>query len=156
MKRFVTFALVIVLVFSMSISAFAATADGVAAQGGSLLLGIYNSSDKKIEVIPAKDIGIYTIYNLSCIPVQDQSSFLKTCEEAGKITDRTVSSLFYLWIPEGYKQIDGFAYVRYPFRCAGKDIVFTVNGKEMEVCEISENSYYAKVTEFGNVLVTCK
>ncbi len=161
MKRFVVIVLSIVLVLSLSISAFAATSDGVAtntggaAGGPSLLLGIYNSSDKKITVIPAKDIGIFTIYSLDKIPENDQIPFLKASEEAGNITDRTIRSLYYLWIPESYKQIDGFAYVRYPFTCAGKNITFTVNGKEMEVCPISENSWYAKLTEFGTILITC-
>lgn len=156
MKRFVAFVLVIVLAFSLSITAFAKVADGTAMQGGSsLLLGVYNSADRKITVIPTKDIGIYTIYTLDQIPPLEQSSFLKACEEADSLKGRTVRSLFYLWIPETYKQIDGFAYVRYPFTCAGKNITFTVNGKEMEVCPISENSWYAKLTEFGNVLITC-
>ena len=156
MKRFVVIVLSIVLVLSLSITAFAKTADGVAAQGGySRLLGIYNSSDKKITVIPAKDIGIFTIYSLDKIPENDQIPFLKASEEAGNITDRTIRSLYYLWIPETYRQLDGFAYVRYPFTCAGKNITFTVNGKEMEVCPISENSWYAKLTEFGTIVITC-
>ncbi len=45
--------------------------------------------------------------------------------------------------------------MRYPFTCAGKNVTFTVNGKEMEVCPISENSWYAKLTEFGTILITC-
>ena len=156
MKRFVSLVLAVVLLFSMSIVAFAEYTNGVAVRDGyNRLLGVYNSSDKKIAVIPSGDIGISTIKNPEKIPWEDRDSFFEAYEETCSIKDRTVRSVFYLWIPESYKELKDFAYVRYPFTCVGKNITFTVNGKEMEVCPISENSWFAKLTEFGTIVITC-
>ena len=159
MKRFVVVVLSIILVLSLSVSAFAATADGIPTEEGGggrrFLLGVYNTSDKKIAVIPTEEIGIWTIKNMNNIPWEDQEPFLKAYEETRGIKDRTVRSVFYLWIPGSYKELKDFAYVRYPFTCSGKNIKFTVNGKEMEIGDISENSYFAKLTEFGTIVITC-
>ena len=160
MKRIVTLVLVVVLVLSLSIAAFAEYTNGVPAivvnggSGPSLLLGVYNSANKKITVIPGEDIAIYTIKSASEIPWEDQEAFLKACEETGSTKDKTVRAPFYLWIREDYKELDGFAYVRYPFTCVGKNVKLTVNGKEMEVCPISENSWFAKLTEFGTIVIS--
>ena len=160
MKRIVTLLLVVVLVLSLSVAAFAEYTNGVATNfpdggGKPFLLGVYNTSDKKIAVIPTEEIGIWTIKNMYKIPWEDQDPFLKAYEETRGIKDRTVRSVFYLWIPESYKELKDFAYVRYPFTCSGKNIKFTVNGKEMEIGDISENSYFAKLTEFGTIVITC-
>ena len=154
MKRFVCLILIAVLALSLSSTAFAATAVGASNFGASLLLGVYDSSDRKIAVIPTKDIWIVAPVNAEDLPPVKHEAFLKACkEELGK-DDDTTRSLFWLDITGNYLEMKDFGYVRYPFRCHGSNVKLTVNGKEMEVVNIQGSSYYAKLTECGTVCIS--
>ena len=47
-----------------------------------------------------------------------------------------------------------FAYARYYFSTVGRNIGVSVNGKDMDVGRLGNGNYYAKLTEFGTVVVT--
>ena len=48
-----------------------------------------------------------------------------------------------------------FGYGKFKFNCAGDNVECTVNGKPMEVVHVDGDDYFAKLTEFGPVMVVC-
>ena len=50
----------------------------------------------------------------------------------------------------------GFSYARYYFSTVGRNVGLSVNGKDMEIVRLGNNQYYAKLTEFGTVVITRK
>ena len=158
MKRLIALVLVVVLALSFSITAFAKQgavrpADNA---GSNLLLGVYNTSDVKIDVIPTKDILILTPEFADQLSPYQQMELWNVCAELETENDGRTRSVFWLQIYGNYFNEKDFAYVRYPFRAYGADPKLTVNGKEMEVVNLTGTSYYAKLTECGAVCISWK
>ena len=157
MKKIISILLVVAVMFSLGVTAFAKGSPVVeptkktTAVGG---MGIFDSNDKQIAVVPPQKIVNYSVANAGRLPAEDKDAFLAAYEEAKNVQDRTVRSFFWLDIPDEYKNMDGFAYAKYNFNCRGENVQLTVNGNPMEVVNISGSRYFAKLTEFGAVSIT--
>ena len=157
MKKIISILLVVAVMFSLGVTAFA-KGSPVATEpkkttgiGGN---GIYNSNDEQIGLVPQRKIVFHTVANAGRLPAEDKDAFLAAYEEAKNEQDRTVRNFFWLDIPDEYKNMDGFAYAKYFFNSRGQNVQVTVNGNPMEVVNIAGSSYYAKLTEFGAVSIT--
>ncbi len=156
MKKFFSFLLVLALALSLSAPAFAAgspTSTGpknpVVPQG----LGIYNSADKRIAVVPNKDMLKLNVGSADKLDAADKDAFLAAYETAKSTEGKIVRHFFWLDIPDEYKNLDGFSYAKLSFGCRGQNVEVTVNGKPMEVVRLGHGQYYAKITEFGVVSI---
>ena len=162
MKKVLSLALVFALVLSLSVVAFAApspakTVDAVApgAAKAAAGLSICDADDNVIGTIPENEITLATIDQAGNLDSKSAEAFEAAYEEAQAVTDKTVVALFWLDAPAKYLELDGFGYVRYDFTCDGENVEVTVNGNPMEVVHVDGNEYYAKLTEFGTVCITC-
>ncbi len=88
------------------------------------------------------------------LPPNDEARFMKAYEEAKAIEDRIVKYFFWLDVPKVYIP-DNFGYGKFEFNCAGDNVQAFVDGKEMEVVHVNKDDYFAKLTEFGPVMVVC-
>ena len=155
MKRFVALVLVLVMAFALTITAFA---DGSPAKndnaGAGTGMGIYNSEDKRIAKVPASSVKKTMPSRAYRLDPDDKEAFLDAYEQAKNVEDRVVRACYWLDIPEKYKEMEDFAYAKYNFSSRGKNVQLTVNGKEMEVVALGSGQYYAKLTEFGVIVIT--
>ena len=159
MKRFVSILLVITVLLALGVPAFAdipsptgsGKRDGGAAGSG---LQIFNSDDKLIAVVPSKEVIRYNIRQADKLDAADKEAFLAAYEAAKNSEDKVVLQVYWLDIPDEYKNLDDFSYAKYYFRCGGRNIELSVNGKDMEIGRLGNCNYYAKLTEFGTVVIT--
>lgn len=154
MKRFVALILVFVMAFALAATAFADGSPVKNDQGAGTAMGIYNSDDKRIAKVPASSVKKVMPSRAYRLDEADKDAFLKAYEEAKKVEDRVVRACYWLDIPEKYKEMDDFGYAKYEFSCRGKNVQLTVNGKEMDVVSLGSGVYYAKLTEFGTIVIT--
>ncbi len=156
MKKFVSFLLVLTLVLSLSATAFAAgspTSTGpknpVVPQG----LGIYNDADRRIAVVPNKDVLKLNVGSADKLDAADKDAFLAAYDAAKNTEGKIVRHFFWLDIPDEYKNLEDFSYAKLTFGSRGQNVEVTVNGKPMEVVKLGHGQYYAKLTEFGVVSI---
>lgn len=164
MKKFVSFLLALTMVLSLGVTAFAAgsptkdkTSDTTSAAlptTGKKGLGLYNSDDELIAVVPANAVRKTSVGNADRLSDEDKEAFLAAYEDAKKVEGKVVKYFYWLDIPEKYKT-DDFAYAKYIFTCTGKNVQLQVNGKEMEVEKVGKFTYEAKLTEFGAIAILC-
>ena len=154
MKRFVSFVLIFVLAFALCINAYAASQTKPNPTTNDAGLEIYNSKDELIAVVPAKEVTKYLPSRAGLLDASNKEAFLKAYEEAKNVKDKVVRQFFWLDIPDKYKNLNDFAYAKFPFTSKGKNVQLTVNGKEMEVISEGGVRYFAKLTEFGTVCIT--
>ena len=164
MKKLVSFLLVVIMVLSLGVTAFAAgspTKDETSSTTTAATtptykkgMGLFNSDDEKYATVPANAVKKTAVANANKLADEDKEAFLAAYEDAKKVEGKVVKYFYWLDIPEQYKT-DEFAYAEYIFTSTGKNIQVTVNGKEMEVEQIGKFTYSAKLTEFGAVAILC-
>ena len=88
------------------------------------------------------------------LPPNDEQIFMNAYERAKAIEDRIVKYFFWLDIPAVYIP-ENFGYGKFEFNCAGDNVECFVDDKPMEVVHVDGEDYYAKLTEFGPVMVVC-
>ena len=161
MKKVVSFVLVLVTILSIGVTALAAPSPvvppdrpPVTQPDVNIGLGICNKDDKTIAIVPGKDVKRILPTQADKLDPADKEAFLAAYEEAKNIKDKVVQDFFWLDIPDKYKNLADFGYAKLTFECKGDNVEVSVNGKPMEVVEQAENSYFAKITEFGSVCIT--
>ena len=164
MKKVISFALVLVLVLSHSVVAFAAgspkttpasagyTTRAVAAAGNGV--GLYDKDDKLVATVPAADVLNVPVGQANKLADADKDAFLAAYEDAKAVENKVVKYFFWFDVAEQYKTPD-VAYALYNFTCTGENVQVTVNGNPMEVESLGGISYAAKLTEFGAVAILC-
>ena len=154
MKRFIAIVLIAVMVLSFASTSLAAGSvkPSGGKSGSESKIEIYNSEDKVIAKAPVTRLSVG---RASKLPDADKEAFLAAYEAAKNDTAKKTKYFFWLDIPESYKTMDGFAYAKYPFRCTGENVQLTVNGKAMEVVHVRGANYFAKLTDFGTIAITC-
>ena len=155
MKKFVSFLLVVVFMFSLSVTALAAGSP-VAPQpktAGGTGIGIYNSDDRLLAVVPANEVVKVNVGQADKLSAEDKEAFLAAYEEAKNTEGKIVRRFFWLDIPEEYKTMEGFAYAKLNYGTQGQNVSITVNGKDMENVRLGHGAYYAKLTDFGIVSI---
>ena len=143
MKRFVSVLLVITVLLALGVPAFAA---GSPTGSG--------KKDKPSAVVPTKDSIRYNVRQADNLDDADKDAFLAAYEDAKKVDDKVVLQAFWLDVPDEYKNLEDFSYARYYFSTVGRNIGVSVNGKDMDVGRLGNGNYYAKLTEFGTVVIT--
>ena len=88
------------------------------------------------------------------LPPNDEQIFMNAYERAKAIEDRIVKYFFWLDIPAVYIP-ENFGYGKFEFNCAGDNVECFVDDKPMEVVHVDGEDYFAKLTEFGPVMVVC-
>ena len=154
MKRFVALILVAVMAFALTITAFADGSPVKNDQGAGKGMTIFNSEDKLIARVPASSVKKVMPSRAYRLDDDDKEAFLDAYEQAKNVEDKVVRACYWLDIPEKYKDLEDFAYAKYEFSSRGKNVQLTVNGKEMEVVSLGSGMYYAKLTEFGTIVIT--
>ena len=158
MKKILAFALVLVLMMSLSVTAFAAGSPKKEEGGGagSMFFNyhLYDKDGKETGVLHSSKVRKISVGNAYRLGDEDQEKFLKEYEEIKNDPDSLVRYFFWLDVDKDALPSD-FAYFGYYFTCPGKDVKLSVNGKDMEVERVSGNLYLAKLTEFGRVAISC-
>ena len=156
MKRFISVLLVLTLLLALGVTALAAGSPTGTGKKNDAMTGfvVYNKSDKGIVRVPNKDIYRYSIHQADKLDAADQEAFKAAYEDAQKIEGKLVRNVFWLDIADEYKNMDDFSYVRYYFTLHGRNVCVSVNGNDMEVVGLGQGQYYAKLTEFGTVVIT--
>lgn len=158
MKKFVSFLLVITLLLSLGMTAMAkkspTTAKKSTTTGTDSGIGLYDANDKLIARVPAKEVVRLGIASADKLPDDQKEAFKAAYEDAMNLEGKLVRRFFWLDIPEEYKNMEGFAYAKLSFTSRGQNVGLSVNGNDMETVRLGYGQYYAKLTEFGTVLVT--
>ena len=115
---------------------------------------ICDKNDKTIKLVPYEMVIEVQVTQGDRLQPDEQDTFTKAYDEAKAIEDRVVKYFFWLDVPEDYIPAD-FAYGKFEFNCAGDNVEAFVNGKPMVVVHESGDDYYAKLTEFGPVMIVC-
>ena len=165
MKKLLAFTLVLVLFLSFGLTAFAidnprptdnnggGEGDPGGYDGPVGKYRLYNDKDELIGTIPSVEVLKLDVNGAYSLNKEDSKTFIKYYKSMETITDRKVKYLLWVNIPDSYKT-DDLAYMVFDFVCPGKDVQATVNGQSMEVVKIEGSKYYAKMTDFGALMVT--
>ena len=156
MKRLISVLLVLTLLLALGATALAAGSPTGSGKKNAGLFGIsmYNSEDKMIARVPVKDIIRYNVSNADKLDGADKDAFLKAYEDAKNTEGKIVRQCFWLDIADEYKNLDDFSYARYYFSTPGGNIKLSVNGKDMDVVALGQGQFFAKLTEFGTIVIT--
>jgi hypothetical protein len=160
MKKAFVFLLALVMVFSLSVTAFAEVTQypSVTSSGGLdgevCGLEVYNAKDELIDFIPASKVLKLSVGQANALSKEEADAFLKAYEEAKSVTDKVVVYFYWLDVKD-YKYPEDFCYIKYPFSCPGENVTFSVNGKPMEVVHVDGSKYFAKMTETGAIMICC-
>ncbi len=168
MKKFLSALLVLVLVCSFGVSAFATSpAAAPVAKGGETTAALPEVEAGDVEIcdlatdevkatIPADQVKMIPVGEADKLEEEDSAKFLEVYEDVKKIDDKAVKYFFWLQIPEEYKVEEG-QYLKFIFKCKGENVKVTVNGEEMEVkpFEDKADTYLAKLTKLGAIAITC-
>lgn len=113
------------------------------------------ASDEEKETVPVEDIILVDVADAAALEDADKEAFLAAYEAAKAIEGKAVVDFFWLDLPEQYT-VDAENYLKFTFKCEGKNVQVQVNGNEMEVvAEDAPNTYSAKLTELGAVAILC-
>ena len=115
---------------------------------------ICDENDNVIKLVPYEMVIEIQVTQGDRLPPNDEKIFMDAYEEAKAIEDRIVKYFFWLDVPETYIP-ENFGYGKFEFNCAGDNVECTVNGNPMEVVHVDGEDYFAKLTEFGPVMVVC-
>lgn len=174
MKKVFAFALVVALVLSIGVTAFAdnspvvrdytrVTADGSSPAPASAPapastdesgLEVCNVKDEVIDVVPDSKVVRLSVGQEDLLSDADRAVFMDVLAAARAVTDKLVQSISWLNVKD-YEEPADFAYYRLLFSCTGENVQVSVNGKDMEVVHIEDANYYAKLTELGAVTISC-
>ena len=183
MKKFLSALLILALVCSFGVSAFATSpaATPVDEEGETtaalpeaepenvlvtkedgtteevLGFAICDAATDEVEgVIPADEVELIAVADAADkLDEEDAEKFLEEFEKVKAIEDKVVKYFFWLKVPEDTLK-DG-EYLKFVFKCKGENVGCTVNGEEMEVVAVegAEDTYFAKLTKLGAVAITC-
>ena len=180
MKKFLSALLVIVLVCSFAVSAFATSpAAEEADEDSSSALPVIEpetvsvtkedgteeevlgfavcdlETDAVDGVIPAEEVKATPVDEADTLSEEDAAAFLEEYEKVKAIDDKAVVYFFWLEAPENALK-DG-EYLKFVFKCKGENVKVTVNGEEMEVKPVEDkaDTYLAKLTKLGAIAITC-
>ena len=175
MKKVAIFILMLALVLSCGVMAFADTSNsspvptqppspsgnGGRAGGGpatlpkaNFSLNVYDSSDNLVEEISKDRITYAQVGQANLLAKADKEAFLSAYKDVKAIKDKIVKYFFWLDVKGGY-DVPAGDYIRYDFTCKGENVQCQVNGKDMEVVNVEGADYYAKLTELGAVAILC-
>lgn len=115
---------------------------------------ICDVNDNTIKLVPYEMVIEIQVTQGDRLPPADESIFMAAYEEAKAIQDRVVKYFFWLDVPEEYIP-ENFGYGKFEFNCDGENVEVFVNGNPMEVVHVGGEDYFAKLTEFGPVMVVC-
>lgn len=174
MKKLFSALLVLVMVCSLCVSAFATSptagvtsGDTTAALPETAKEGSLEDLEAEFEIcdletdevkatIPAEDVKLTAVGDADKLDEEASAKFLEVYEDVKKIDDRIVKYFFWLEIPEEYKVEEG-QYLKFVFVCKGENVQVTVDGDEMEVKPVEDkaDTYLAKLTKLGAVAILC-
>ena len=175
MKKIAVFILMLALVLSCGVMAFAADngspvptpppsgGNNAGAYAGGAPAGtpkanfgleVYDKDDKQIDVVPKGQVVLAQVGQAGRLDKADKEAFLAAYKDAKAIKDKVVKYFFWL-DTEDYTEPADFAYFKYDFTCKGENVQCQVNGKDMEVVNVDGNDYFAKLTELGAVAILC-
>ena len=117
-------------------------------------LELCDANDNVLKLVPFEMVVEIQVTQGDRLPPNDEKIFMEAYEEAKAIEDRIVKYFFWLDVPETYIP-ENFGYGKFEFNCAGDNVECFVNGKPMEVVHVDGEDYFAKLTEFGPVMVVC-
>ena len=115
---------------------------------------ICDKNDNVIKLVPYEMVIEIQVTQGDRLQPDQQETFMSAYEDAKAIEDRVVKYFFWLDVPEEYIP-ENFAYGKFEFNCAGDNVEAFVDGKPMVVVNEEGNDYYAKLTEFGPVMIVC-
>lgn len=115
-------------------------------------LELYNAEDKCYDTVPMEDVIEVPAENPDALGADVQDAFLAAYEEARAAGN--LDRFFWLDVPDSYKT-DEFVWAKYGFTCAGGNVAVTLNGEPVEVVNVDGDSYYARLTGFGAVAISC-
>ena len=115
---------------------------------------ICDANDQVLKLVPYEMVIEIQVTQGDRLPPNDEARFMDAYEEAKAIEDRVVKYFFWLDVPETYIP-ENFGYGKFEFNCAGDNVEVFVDGKPMEVVHVDKDDYFAKLTEFGPVMVVC-
>lgn len=183
MKKFLSALLVLVMVCSFGVSAFATSpaAAPVAEDGETTaalpevetenvlvtkedgtteeVLGFAicdEATDEVDGVLPAEDAEFVAVADAEDkLSEEDAAKFLEEYEKVKAITDKAVKYFFWFKAPED--TLKEGEYLKFIFTCKGENVGCTVDGEEMEVVPVEgkEDTYFAKLTKLGAIAITC-
>ena len=165
MKKFLSFVIVLVMLMSLTVTAFAAGSPTVGPGGGDngdiAVVDPSNPDGPKV-VIPAKAIKTVTIDQADkLLSAEDAKAFKAAYDEAMAMEDCKVYKCFWLFIDEelvgeDFPGISENCALAYKFSCPGEGVKLYVNGNEMKTVKENGKSYTAYLTELGAVTITCE
>lgn len=172
MKKVLALVLVIGVILSLGVTAFAAGSPIAGGGGGAVPdigwgevtkrtppaaekgMELYNAEEKVIATVPEDDITQLAVGEAAKLSDEDEAAFLAAYEDAQAVEGKVVKYFYWVDVPEQYKT-DDFVWAKYEFKCSGENVEVTVNGNPMEVVHVDGVDYYAKLTEFGAVAILC-
>ena len=117
-------------------------------------LELCDANDNVLKLVPYEMTIEIQVTQGDRLPPNDEQIFMNAYERAKAIEDRIVKYFFWLDIPAVYIP-ENFGYGKFEFNCAGDNVECFVDGKPMEVVHVDKDDYFAKLTEFGPVMVVC-
>lgn len=163
MKKFLSFAIVIMLMMGLCVSAFAAGSpqpQPTDPQTEPIVI-IDPSNPEQNITIPANAVKMVTIDKADILlNEEDAKTFKAAYEDAQKLEDVKVYKCYWLYVDEklagkDFKGIDENNVLPFKFTCPGEDVKLFVNNHEMKVVHDRGISYIAHLTETGTVTITC-
>lgn len=157
MKKVISLVLVITMLLALGVTAFAAgspTGTGKKETGITGAGGVYDENGKRASGVPSNAVIVRYLPQANTLEDADKEAFLKAYEDAKNIEGKRLVNVVWVDIADEYKSDVGF--VRYYFVTPCRNIEVSVNGKDMDVVRLGNGQYYAKLTDFGPVVITSK
>ncbi len=154
MKKTLALILALAVVLSLGVAAFAAGSQEDAPAAEPYTGPVYKAFDENgnpVGKLFINDLKVFSVGEAGKLDAADKEAFLAAYENAKNVEGKAVK--YFFWI--SVKLPAGAAYVEYPITCSGKNVEMTLNGKEVELVNVSGNDYIAKVTESGYAAVFC-
>ena len=116
------------------------------------------ATDEVEGVIPADEVELIAVADAEDeLDEEDAAKFLEEYEKVKAIEDKVVKYFFWIDVDEDNYTVDAENYLKFVFKCKGENVEVTVNGEPMEVVAVegAEDTYFAKLTKLGAVAITC-
>ena len=174
MKKSVAFLMILAIVLSLGVSAFAASAvypsdyetgtairipqggqpagDPAAAIPGLLILLM--EDDTIYEFVPINLVTNVEYRDAAKLLMpKDREAFADAYKEAKGVEGKHLRKAYWFNIPDNYT-LDDEHYAKYLFSCEGSNVEVTVNGNPVEVVSVNgRTSYIAKITARGPIAI---